>query len=114
MDDLLTAEQLMAMLDKLPRRSETAVALYVSPELSHQLREWLLGINSAYLDQSVEAWRPPVNYYSGMPLIVDPELEGNGWYTVDADNNIIALHVARPGSDPVEWGLIQRKPRETS
>lgn len=109
----LTTDNLMAAYRELQERGPVAAAIYVSPELYFEFNENFGAINSAYWPGGNEPENPRVMLpvFFGLPVIVDPDLKDGEWFTVDLNNNIIRLHVARPGSDPVEYGSIQRKER---
>ncbi len=116
MDNLgpLTTEGLLKMYEELQANAPKDAAIFVSPELYFEFTENFGAINSAYWPGNGEPEVPrvmlPVMY--GLPVTIDPELHGNEWYTVDLDNNIVRLHVARPGSDPVEYGTLVRRQRD--
>jgi len=113
-DDVLTFADVMEVFKDLRRRvADVPAAIYVSPELYFEFNERITESNSAYWPGGTEPESPRImlpSFY-GLPVTIDPDLHGNEWYTVDVDNNIIALHVARPGIDPVEYGTLTRKDR---
>lgn len=110
----LTTEGLLRAYSELQKNAPRDAAIYVSPELYFEFTENFGAINSAYWPGSGEPEQPRVMLpvFFGLPVTIDPELQGDEWYTVDLDNNLVRLHVARPGTHPVEYGTIERK--ETS
>lgn len=108
MDDKpLTFDDILALTADLRARvSDMPAAIYVSPELYFDFNQGIAEANSVYWPTD---YSPMLPMFFGLPVTIDPDLRGPEWYTVDIRNNIIALHVALPGSDPVEYGTLQRR-----
>lgn len=75
-------------------RRDEPVAVYVSPELYFEQCEWAQGINSAYASSAPEAFRLPWLGIEGVPVVVDPELQGKSFALLQSRDFIDDMRVA--------------------